>query len=118
MKKSTKAILLSTLVFPGAGHFYLKKLIPGVILAGFSLLCLYFIVSITVENVLKIVDEIESGNISADITTITELMSQQYSGEDDSFYPLIWPSLIFIWFAGIVDSYRVGCLVDKLDQKT
>jgi hypothetical protein len=32
MNKSTKAALLSTFVFPGAGHLYLKKYIPAAVL--------------------------------------------------------------------------------------
>lgn len=117
MKKSTKAALLSTLVFPGVGHFYLKKFIIGVILAGCSLLCLYLIISITIENVLEIVNEVESGNLSADITTIAELISQQSPGEKYSFYIYLWPSLICLWLVAIFDSYRVGRLLEKIHQK-
>jgi hypothetical protein len=35
MKKSMKAALLSAFVFPGAGHFFLKKHITGTVLAVF-----------------------------------------------------------------------------------
>ena len=45
MKKSNKATLLSGLIFPGAGHFLLKKHVIGAVLACTSLAARYFIIT-------------------------------------------------------------------------
>jgi len=63
MKRSTKAVLLSAFVFPGAGHVFLKRYLAGVVLAGVALIALYVYVSGAVEQALKITDMIERGEL-------------------------------------------------------
>jgi len=45
MSKTTKAVLLSVFVFPGAGHFFLKKPIHGLILISISLVALVIVIN-------------------------------------------------------------------------
>ena len=115
MKKSTKAALLSALVFPGAGHIFLKKYIPGVALAGASLTGSYYLISKTVEIALKILIKIQSGDLQPDITTITELVTKQSTGSDAKMLNIATVALIICWLIGIIDSYRVGCGRDKIE---
>jgi hypothetical protein len=102
MKKSNKAVLLSALVFPGAGHFLLKKHISGAILATASLAALYLIISNMLERAQQIADKILSGEVNLDEAAIAELLSRQPSGGES-------------WLTGIVDSYRCGRAQDKND---
>ena len=57
MKKSTKAVLLSGLVFPGLGHLYLKRWLEGILLTGVAAYAAYLIVSITLGIALDIVQK-------------------------------------------------------------
>ena len=82
MKKSAKASLLSAFVFPGAGHIYLKKYIPGVALVGTSLVSVYYLITKSVESALKIAEKIQSGEVQLDATTISELVSKQTTGTE------------------------------------
>jgi hypothetical protein len=106
MEKSTKAALLSVLVFPGTGHFYLKKYIAGVVLFSVSAASLYFIVSKVVERAMQIVEKIQSGTVEPDVAAIMQAVSSQ----TDNAYLLEIASAIFIicWVIGIIDSYRVA----------
>jgi hypothetical protein len=106
MEKSTKAALLSVLVFPGTGYFYLKKYIAGIVLFSVSTASLYFIVSMAAERALQIVEKIQSGTVEPDIATIIQAVSTQ----TDSAYLLEIASAIFIicWVVGIIDSSRVA----------
>ena len=70
MKKSTKAALLSAFVFPGAGHMYLKRYIPGVVLVGASLVSIYYMISKTVESALQIFEKIQSCYVQPDVAEI------------------------------------------------
>jgi len=115
MKKSTKAALLSAFVFPGAGHIYLKKYIPGVVLVGASLVGIYYLISKTVERSLQIVEKIQSGDVQLDITAITELVSKQSTGTEVQLLNIATVVIIICWLIGIIDSYRVGCLQDKTE---
>ncbi len=113
MKKSTKAALLSALLFPGAGHIFLNKYISGIALGGVSLAAIYYLISKTVESALQIIEETQ-GNVQLDVITITELLSKQSAGVESQLLNIAMAALIICWLIGIVDSYRVGCLRDKL----
>ncbi len=113
MNKPAKAALLSAFVFPGVGHFLLKKHISGAVLAGTAFAGLYFFVSKSVETVLKITEKIQSGEIQLDATTITELVSEQAMGTEVHLLDISATVFIISWLIGIVDSYRVGRAQDK-----
>ena len=108
MKKHTKATLLSTFVFPGAGHFLLKKHIHGGFLAGTAIVALYFLITKTVEKTLLVFEKIQSGEAPLDAAAITELVSNQTTGTETQLLRLATAALIISWLIGIVDSYRVG----------
>ncbi len=108
MNKSTKAALLSAFVFPGVGHFFLKKYMAGMALAGAALVGLYWLVTQAVERAQQITAQIQSGEIPLDMATITELVSQQPTGTEAQQLNLATAVLIIAWLIGIVDSYRVG----------
>ena len=108
MKKHTKAALLSTFIFPGVGHFLLKKHIQGALLAGTACVALYFLIAKTVEKTLLVFDKIQSGEAPLDIATITQLVSNQTTGTETQLIRLATAALIISWLIGIVDSYRVG----------
>ncbi len=114
MKKSMKAALLSAFVFPGAGHFFLKKHITGAILAGATFASLYFLVSRMVERALQITEKIQRGDIQLDIAAITELVSKPTSTET-LLLNITSAILIVFWIIGIADSYRIGHTQDKGD---
>jgi hypothetical protein len=115
MKKATKAALLSAFVLPGAGHLYLKKYLPGSILAGVSLVGIYYLVTKTVERAWEIAEKIQSGAVQLDATTVTELISQQSTGADSHLINIATLAIIICWVVGIIDSYRVGRVRDKMD---
>jgi hypothetical protein len=77
MTRSMKAVLLSALVFPGAGHFYLKKRLAGAILVGATLFGLYALTTATLDTAMQVVDRIERGEVQPDATAISELLEQQ-----------------------------------------
>jgi len=115
MKKSTKAVLLSAFVFPGAGHIFLKKYISGVILVGASFAGIYLLISKTIERALEITEKIQSGDIRPDIATIAEIISKQPTGTEAQLLKYATAVLVICWLIGIIDSYRVGCVRDKSD---
>ncbi len=108
MKKHTKAALLSTFVFPGVGHFLLKKHIQGAALAGTAFVALYFLIAKTVEKTLLVFEKIQSGEAQLDAATISELVLNQTTGTETLLLRLAAAALIISWLIGIVDSYRVG----------
>jgi TM2 domain-containing membrane protein YozV len=107
MKKSTAAALLSGLVFPGLGHLYLKRWIPGILFGGIAGTATYYIVSIAVNIALDIVEKIQSGAVSSDVDSISVLVSQQLSASEQATN-MATMALLACWVIGIIDSYRQG----------
>ena len=114
MKKSTKAVLLSGLVFPGLGHLYLKQWIAGAILFGIAACSSWYIGTVVMETAMVIVEKIQSGTVSSDIATITRLAAEQSSGTEQAtnLAKIIW---LACWVIGIVGSWWQGRAQDKLD---
>jgi len=116
MKKSTKAVLLSAFVFPGAGHLYLKIYILGIALIGASLVGVYYLITTSVESALEIAEKLQSGELQLDEVTITELVSKQTAGTKSQLVNIATLAIIICWVIGIIDSYSVGRVRDKNDQ--
>lgn len=108
-----KAALLSAFVFPGVGHIYLKRYIPGVLLIGASLAGIYYLTSKAVERSLQIVEKIQSGDVPLDVAAITELVSKQPTGTEAQLLDIATTVIFICWLIGIIDSYRVGRGQDK-----
>lgn len=116
MKKSTKAVLLSAFVFPGAGHLYLKQFFFGILLLGGSASAFYFLVSSAVSEALEIVETIQNEGMPPDVDTIASLVSEQSGGAEDSSLSITTIALLAFWVIGIFDSYRVGRRVEKVNE--
>lgn len=115
MKKSTKAALLSGLVFPGVGHLYLKRWLVGIVLAGIAAVATYYIGSVVMSTAAVIAEKIQSGAVAPDIDTITALVAQQSSGnaQATNLAETVW---LACWVIGIVGSYWQGRAQDKRED--
>ena len=108
-----KAALLSALVFPGLGHFYLKQRIQGFLLAGTALAALYVIVSRAADQAMQLSDKILRGEVAPDVTSITEALASQPADGGSSLMTIAYAALVITWLIGIVDSYRSGRKPDE-----
>lgn len=115
MRSALKSALLSALVFPGIGHFSLKKPTQGVILSGIAIICLYFLFVTTVEITQQLSVKIQNGEIPMDVEIISDMVSQQLMENDQGINR---PSLVLLicWLVAIVDSYRLGRRHDNDDE--
>jgi len=110
MKRSSRAALLSGLIFPGIGHIVLKQYLRGSVLMLFALVALSVIVT---RRALTIVDRINSGDIPIDTGAIAEMVSNSTSGANSFIENIAVIVLGACWLIGIIDSYRVGVAQEK-----
>ncbi|PKG37704.1 hypothetical protein [Psychromonas sp. Urea-02u-13] len=108
MKIAMKAALLSALVFPGAGHLFLKKYPTGMALVSTFLLAFYFLSIDLLDKVDALLKQIESGHIPLTVPAITELISNQSMGMDTQTASFITSALGVLWLIAIWDAYRIG----------
>ena len=114
MSNSVKALLLSAFVFPGAGHYFLKKPVQGTILAGASLACLYGILSISMSIAQGVASKIQTGELPLDATRLEQELQKESSGTP-GLVDLMTFTFGACWFFGIADSFRIGRATDKAD---
>lgn len=103
MKKSSTALLLSAVIFPGAGHLYLKKIKTGLALISISLIAIVYIISDIMRRAYNVVEQIQAGTVSPGIETITTLVTQQVGG---SWVDIASYTLLACWLFGIVSCYQ------------
>lgn len=108
MRRSTKAVLLSALIFPGAGHFFLKYYFRGAALIGLSMSGVTFILVDTVEKSFGIIDKLQSGQAQLAPEAVAKMLEQQATGSGSLAVNLATYGVLLCWVIGIVDSYRIG----------
>ncbi len=113
MKKSSKAALLSGLVFPGIGHMVLKQYLRGSVLMLSALVALSVIVTSVIQRAIIIVDRINRGDIPIETGAIAEMISKSTSGADSLVESTAVIVLGACWLIGIIDSYRLGAAQEK-----
>lgn len=116
MKKSLKAGLFSAFVFPGAGHLYLKKYIQAALLILVSVACVGVLLSVAMEKAQQISDKILAGEIPLDLARITAEISSQVGAGGTQNADIATYVLLICWLVGIIDSYRLGRIQDKVDD--
>jgi hypothetical protein len=115
MKKSTKAVLLSALVFPGLGHLVLRHYLRGSLLVVCSLAALTVVVRIAFQQAQSLLDHVASGEIPMDATAIGEAVSNASNAADDRLSGIAFFVYIACWLIGIFDAYRVGSAAEQRD---
>lgn len=116
MRKSIKAALFSTLLFPGAGHFLLKHYLRGLVFFVPALLCILFLIRYVFNEASIITEQMTNGTLPLDPEAIARLVTNP-SG--DTQFKLQAATWIFIacWILAIVDSIRLGYIADQNDKK-
>jgi len=117
MKRSTKAALLSGLVFPGLGHIYLRRYVAGLVLLCLAGGSIYIVASTVIDTALDVAGEIESGGMAADSASISELVTQRSQQAGQSANVAAWV-LMACWLIGIFDSYRVGRAQERREESS
>jgi TM2 domain-containing membrane protein YozV len=116
VKRSTKAVLLSALVFPGSGHFYLKRWAPGILLSAAAAIALYLIASVTWHTAMEIAGQIQSGAVASDPNTISALVEERLQATEGKTN-LATLVLVTSWILGIIGSFWQGRRIEAADAE-
>ena len=107
MDRSLTAALLSGLVFPGAGQFYLKRRLRACVFLVPTVAAAAWFVRNIMAKVEGMLDQINNGTLAPDPFDIAARLHAQ--GEVAS--PLVnvcATVLVVFWIASIVDAYLLG----------
>ncbi len=104
MTKTTKAILLSAVAYPGAGQIFLKRYPIGIVFIVISTIGLYFILQNIFKITFQIIDRIKSGETPPDFSSLLSLLSQH----DTQLLNSAFIIMIITWVASIIHVYFIG----------
>ncbi len=108
MSKPTKAVLLSGLIFPGAGHLYLKSYPKAFSLITIVVICLGIYITEAIKQSQTVLDKIESSGTVLSEEEITALIYRSVENTDTTVIATVSFSLVTCWVFGVIDSYRLG----------
>lgn len=108
MNKSVKAILLSAFLYPGAGHFFLKKYVFSALFAAAFSIPLLFIFSSIISKAQQIAEQLNSGQIPFDSAAIVAAATTATTELVDQELGFNLYMLIIIWVIAIIDAYRLS----------
>ena len=103
MRKKTKALLLSVLVFPGTGQFSLKRYKSAAFFICTSLLAIFFIALDILKRATAITDRIITGEIQAEYSIIRDLITEQSANSDSHLITILMVLLVAMWLISIID---------------
>jgi hypothetical protein len=107
MKKTTKVILLSLLVFPGVSHLVLKKYLIAITFMSCSTYLLLSLIKELHNKTQHLMDSIIRGEISIEISVIYQTFIEQGALESSNFTTISYLFLI-IWTMAAFDAYRIA----------
>lgn len=106
MKKSTVAVLLSLLVFPGAGHLYLKRRLRGLAFLAPAVLAVLYVINQAMVEANKIVDQVVSGASTLDPVALAAQLEQ--SSGNTPAANLASAVMILCWLGSAFDAWRLA----------
>jgi hypothetical protein len=113
MKLSTKAVLFSAVVCPGAGYWVLKYYFRAIVLFSVVLLALSVLMTHVLQQARILADKIANGDIPLDPQFISSKVHEIASGDGSLLLNGAAWTLLACWIIGIVDAYRLGTLHDS-----
>lgn len=106
MSRSTNALLLSVLVFPGAGHLYLKRRGRAMLFIVPSLAAVGYFTLDAIRRAGDMADQIMSGSLGTDPVAIAARLEQ--AGPTSLMVNLAIYVMLACWIAAAVDAWLLG----------
>ena len=108
MKESSKALVLSSLVFPGLGQVILKRYKTAAVIMLAVAISFYRILSIALEQANAIVNKVIVQGGVLDMQAIANATTQATSSTDNATFNLYLWIIIACWLISIVDAWITG----------
>jgi TM2 domain-containing membrane protein YozV len=119
MKVSYKAALLSALVFPGTGHFYLKRYWRGLFIMLFVFTGLGYMIRSATVAALSILDDavvtLHSGTDS--LQELSNIAGSKIL-TTDPYHDAVFYLIVCFWIFAIIDAYIIGKEKESQNEDT
>jgi hypothetical protein len=106
MSRSTTALLLSALVFPGAGHLYLKRRGRALLFIVPSIVAVVYFVTDAMQRAGDMADQIMSGSLGTDPVAIAARLEQ--AGPTSPLVDVAMYVMLACWIGAAIDAWLLG----------
>ena len=117
MKLSNKALLYSALIFPGGGHFLLRRYLPGSLLTAVAFACLVLLVAHAIDAAQKVSEQILLGEIPLDLGLIREAVTTQAAAAESPATTVATWLLAACWIVAAFDAWRLGRRAEQEENR-
>jgi TM2 domain-containing membrane protein YozV len=107
LKASSKAALLSALIFPGVGQIYLKRYLRGLIPMVLVLTGLGVLVARATFRALEIIEKMQAAGGAIDMNVAANLAATSAASGDPYSSPIIL-GMFCCWTFSVIDAYMLG----------
>lgn len=108
MAKKTKALILSTLVFPGLGQLSLKQYKTALLIIMSALTALIVIIADVMSIATTIANKIIAGDMSSDYAVIKGAILEQQANSGTQLISILTYALIAIWLFSVLHILLFG----------
>lgn len=112
MKASTKAALLSGLVYPGIGQLVYQAYRRAIFFILFFSIAVYLYLEEVMTKYQPLVDKVKSGEVALNSQALAREMLKNPITLDPQLVTTLTLTLLTCWLLGVVDAYRVGIKKD------
>ena len=106
LSKRHLALLLSALVFPGSGHFVLKRKARGCLFLVPALIALVIVLRQIMARLDQLMAQIDSGALPLDVQLIAEKVDA-LSANDGPAMTVAVGVLVACWIGSLVDTFLI-----------
>lgn len=105
LDKSTKVILFSLLIFPGAGQLLVRKWGWAMLFISSTILSIAFVVTFAYKRARTIMDNIITGEIAPDLKAILVHIYERPSGDEARMLAFAHLLLLACWLGGVAHAW-------------
>lgn len=108
MNQSTKAALLSGLVFPGVGQISIGHIKRGWFIIAAVCLYLYLIISEIIHEMYSAIAKMQESGSVMDAQAVSKMTSDVMSFSANTYLNIVLVLLIVTWVVSVIDAYLLG----------
>ena len=108
MNQSTKAALLSGLIFPGVGQISVGYIKRGWFIIAAVCVYLYLIITEIIHNMYSAIEKMQEKDAVMDAEAISKMTSDIMSFSANTYLNVVLVLLIVTWVVSVVDAYLLG----------
>ena len=118
MHQSTKAALLSGLIFPGMGQLSTGNKKRGWIFVSAIIINIYLMINEIISEAQDVILDMQRKGMALDADNISKATSELSGFSENIYLNVLLVTFIIIWFISIVDAYKMGKLSSYKNNST